>query len=179
MAKHVSIVLLVMAAMIGGSVFFTWINYTNQEVRLRAEVEAQKETVNANFDKMWKVIKQQCQVSDKYKDGFKEIYIGIMEGRYSKGNAPLMNWVKEANPQFDSSLYSKLMVSIEANRTEFFYEQKKLISLAKEHEVLITTIPGRWFLPNAKKVEYTIITSKVSQDAAKTGQENDIDLNSK
>lgn len=179
MGKHIGVIGLITLVFVAGSVFFTWINYTNQEVRLRAEVEAQKETVNANFDKMWKVIKQQAQVSDKYKDGFKEIYIGIMQGRYSKGNAPLMNWIKEANPQFDASLYSKLMVSIEANRTEFFYEQKKLISLAKEHEVLITTIPGRWFLPNAKKVDYILITSAASQEAAKTGQENDIDLNSK
>ena len=176
MKKHIVIVCSVVLVFMAISLFMTWVSYNNKEIALRTEVEAQKETVSANFDKMWKVIKQQAQVSDKYKDGFKEVYIGIMEGRYSKGNAPLMNWIKEANPQFDSSIYSKLMVSIESNRTEFFYEQKKLISLAKQHEVLITSIPGCWFLPNAKKVEYKIITSAVTQEAAKTGQENDIKL---
>lgn len=113
---------------------------SNGEIRLRAEVEAQKKNVTAVFDNTWKIIKQQAQVSDEYKDAFKDIYTGIMDERYSseRGGA-LFSWITEQNPNFDTKLYANLQVSIEAQRTNFTREQKKLIDLKREHDVYLTT----------------------------------------
>ena len=58
-----------------------FISVSNTEIRLCNLVKAQQEVCEANFDKMWKVIKQITNVSDTYLDAFKEIYPKLIEGR--------------------------------------------------------------------------------------------------
>jgi len=50
------------------------------------------------FDNTWKTISQLVQVSDDYKNSFKEIYVGMAQARNSGNDAKLMKWVKESNP---------------------------------------------------------------------------------
>lgn len=168
------VVLLVLA---GGTYFLLNVSYSNGEIRQRNLVDAQQETCKAFFDKMWKILSQKAQVSEQYKDAFREIYPALVAGRYSgeRGGA-LMSWVQESNPNFDVSLYKDLSAAIEAERTAYFYEQKKLISVNNEHKNMIQTFPGSWFLAGRELVEIVIITSEQTQAAYSTGQENNINL---
>ena len=118
-------------------------SYTNGEVRLRNQLAAQQEANKAVFDNTWKILQQQAGVTNEYKESFKEIYPKLMEGRYAEGGQ-MMKWVQEANPQFDTSLYKTLMNSIEAQRTNFTREQRKLIDLKREHDNLLQTIPSNY-----------------------------------
>ena len=154
--------------------FFT---ISNGEIRLRNEVEAQKKNVTAVFDNTWKIIQQQAGVSDQYKDSFKEIYIGIMEERYdnARGGA-VFSWITEQNPNFDTKLYANLQTSIEAQRTNFTREQKKLIDLQREHTTYLQVFPNSIFVGGRSKIEITIITSAKTEEVYKTSQENDIEL---
>ena len=153
------------------------ISYNNKEKTLRNLVEAQTQSNEANFDKMFKVIQQIAQTADASKEAFKEIYIPLMEGRYSgeKGNA-LMKWVTESNPNFDLSLYKKLAEAIESNRDEFFNEQKKLIDYNLSHTNLIQTFPGSFFCSNKEKIDIHLVTSAKTKEVFKSGEENNIDL---
>lgn len=156
----------------------TYITYNNKYVTLKNLIAAKQTDIENNYDAMWKILSQQAQVSDKYKEGFKEIYIGIMEGRYQdKGEkqGSLMSWIKEANPQFDSSLYSKLMVSIESNRKEFMNKQTQLIDMGREMENLQKLIPSKFFVPS-DKVEIKIITSSKAKKSIESGVDDDVDL---
>jgi hypothetical protein len=169
-----------------GAIFFgMYVNYTNTEIDLRERTESQKLVCEANFDKMFKVISQTAEIPQEFmeqaKNAFKEIYTPLMEGRYSneRGGA-LMSWISENNPQFDlnaiSDLYKQLQRTIEANRQEFFLEQKKLIDMHREHLTYIQKFPNRAFLSDKKEVEITIITSTHTEKVFQEGKDDDIKL---
>ncbi len=167
-----------------GTYFLMKVHYQNEEIRLRNLTEAQQKVCKANFDKMFKVIAQDAQIAQKNMDearkSFKQIYIPLMQGRYSnaRGGA-LMSWIREHNPNFDlkatSELYKKLQEAIESNRAEFFMEQKKLISYRNQHLNLIKTFPGSWFL-SKQPIKIIVITSTKTENTYQTGKEDDINL---
>jgi hypothetical protein len=156
---------------------FWGVGVSNKEVGLRNKIAEQQEVMALNFDKMWKVISQQAQVKGEYKKDFKDVYNAIMEGRYNDANrGQFMAWIKEHNPQFDSTLYTKLMTSIEANRTEFFMEQKKLRSFKKEHDDIIKKFPSSLIVGSRGTIDCKFISSAATKAALETGEENDVQL---
>jgi len=158
------------------------ITYNNAWAKKDNLLVAQKKVIESNFDKMFKILKQQAGVLGKYKDDFKDVYVGIMEGRYGTGGTgggqggKMMLWIKEHNPKFDASLYKKLMVSIEANRQEFFEQQKYLISIQKQMNDLTRVQPASWFLGDEEVPEITIVSSTKTKQVMETGIEDDVDL---
>ena len=155
------------------SVFGMYARYNNAEIGLRSQIKAVQKSNEAVFDSVWKIIKQQAQIADKYKDAFKGIYKGIMSERYSKGDGSLMKWITESNPNFDTKLYEKVSNSIEAQRLSFLREQQKLLDLKREHDNLLKQIPSSWFVGSRPEIEVQIVTSSKSEEAFKTGKEDD------
>lgn len=176
-------VLGVIVAVVAIVVYFGMsISYSNAWAKKDNLLAAQEKVIESNFDKMFKILKQQAGVLSKYKDDFKDVYAGIMEGRYGDDGSgggkagQLMLWIKEHNPQFDASLYKKLMVSIEANRQEFFEQQKYLISIQKQMKDLTTVQPASWFLGSEEVPKIIIISSTATKQVMKTGIEDNVDL---
>lgn len=170
----VPILIVVVLAIIVGMMYAS---ITNKEVRLRSEIKAQEQVREAYYDKLWKIISQKAQVAEKYKEGFKEIYGSIMEGRYgSEGEGTLMKWIVESNPEFDSSIYKDLIASIEAERTGFFFEQKKLIDLANEHNILLNSFPSSLIVGDRPPIEIMIISSTKSKQVMETGVEDNVEV---
>jgi len=135
------------------------------------------------FDNTWKKIQQQAGVTTEYKEGFKEIYVELMDARYKNdagaGQQTLMKWVTEANPEFDASLYKTLMNTIEGSRNEFTMEQKKLIDIDRELKSMKVTFPNSLVLSNKADLEIKLVTSAKTEHAFSTGEENDVELFSK
>lgn len=157
--------------MIGIIGVVTYFNYSNQEIRLTNQMDAQKETNEAFFDKMWKIIQQKAGVSNEYRDAFASIYPDLIKGRYSNGGGQLMSWIVEQNPDFDTSLYRDLSRSIEVERTGFFNEQKKLVDLKREHDNLLQVFPSSLFLKNRNSQDITIIKSEKTEQVFDIGKE--------
>jgi hypothetical protein len=132
------------------------------------------------FDNTWKKIQQQAGVADQYKTGFKEIYVEMMNARYAgdsaSGKETLMKWITESNPTFDIGLYKTLMNTIEGSRNEFTMEQKKLIDIDRELKSMKVTFPNSIILGGKADLEIKLVTSAKTEEAYKTGQENDVDL---
>lgn len=154
----------------------SYFNYNNQEVALREKAEAQRGNIEAVHDAMWKIISQKAQVSQEYRAGFDSIYTHIIGGRYSQGDGTLMKWIKEANPNFDTSLYKDVMDAIEVQRTVFKQEQKKMLDIKRQHNTLCRTYPGKWFITNQTEIEYTIISSSQSKQAMETRIDDNVKL---
>ena len=152
-----------------------YFSYNNQEVALRKQAEAQRGKVEGTFDAMWKIISQQAQVSDQYKEAFKEIYPDLISGRY-KDNNTLMKWVQESNPNFDTRLYNTLMQTIEVQREQFKKSQERMLDLIREHETLCETYPSKWFITNTTPIEYTIISSTKTKYTMETGVDDNVEL---
>lgn len=175
MGKIIAVIAGCLGVLTVGIVLMMWVSTTNKEVDLRNSFKAQESVREAFFSKMWKILKQQAKVTDKYQQDFKNLYVGIMEGRYKSGGA-LFKMITEANPNFDSSMYKKLMVSIEAQREGFFREQKKLIDLKRSHDNLRMKFPSKMFVGSVEEFKLTIITDSKTKNVMETGEENDIDL---
>ena len=170
------IILVVMLVFITGvSCMSMYFSYNNQEVALRKQAEAQRGKVEGTFDAMWKIISQQAQVSDQYKEAFKEIYPDLISGRY-KDNNTLMKWVQESNPNFDTRLYNTLMQTIEVQREQFKKSQERMLDLIREHETLCETYPSKWFITNTTPIEYTIISSTKTKYTMETSVDDDVEL---
>jgi hypothetical protein len=88
----------------------------------------------------------------------------------------MMKWIQEANPNFDTSLYKDLMQSIELNREEFRKTQERMLDIIREHIVLLTSVPSKWFVSNKERIEYTVISSTRSKVVMETGLDDDVSL---
>ncbi len=153
-----------------------WVGVSNDEIGLRVKSDAQENTVTLFADNMWKTLQTEAKITDKSKDAFKEIYIPMIEGRYSKGDGTLMKWIVEQNPVFDQSLYTKLMNSVEAMRSRFFIEQDKLVSIKQEHQNLRLMFPSSMVVGDRPEIKLNLITSAVTKEMRRTGEENDVDI---
>ena len=157
------------------------LNWYNIENRQRLLVTTTQQKNQVIFDNVWKTISQQVQVSDDYKNSFKEIYVGMADARFSKGDGSLMKWVQESNPNFDMSLFKTLMHTIEGKNMEFAESQKQLLDLGREHDLILTTPPASLFysLLGKKHIDLTIVTSTRTENAFKTGKDDNVDIHSK
>lgn len=167
------ILLVVILGVIG---VLTYFSYSNQEVQLRNSFNAQQKNCTVVYDQVWKIIQQQAGVASKYADDFKEIYPDLINARYGKGDGTLMKWIVEHNPNFDTSLYGKLMNSIEVQRTTFTEAQKKLIDVKREHDNIRTTFPGQVFVGGRPELVAQLVTSTKTEKAFQTGKEDEVDL---
>ena len=163
----VAAVLIIFAAM--------YFSYNNREINLRKEAEAQLKKIESTHDKMWKVIQQKAEVSDKYRETFEKIYPEIISGRYKSSNT-MMNWIQEANPTFDTSLYNDLMQAVEIQRTHFHNAQTRMLDVIREREALIESYPARWFVSNKTVIEYEVISSTRSKTVMDTRLDDDVKL---
>ena len=152
-----------------------YFSYSNKEIIIRNQATAVQKESEIIFDRVWKVIQQQANVSDKYKDGFKEIYVEMMDARYESGGN-FMKWIQEANPTFDASLYKQLMNTISSERASFANVQTKLVSVKQEHDNLRLLFPASIFLSGRPPLDIKIVTSAKTDKAFESGEENDIEL---
>lgn len=153
-----------------------YITITNTEIRLRNQFDAEQQKIEMVYDNMWKVIKQTAEVSDKYQESFKEIYVQIMDKRYDKNDGTLMNWIKEANPNFDIRLYDKLATTIEVERRRFLNAQIKAVDIQRIHNNMLDVIPSKWFLSGCQRLEYVVISSTQSKQVMETRLDDETDV---
>ena len=153
-----------------------YFSYNNREVALRKEAEAQEGKIETVHDTMWKTLKQEAGVTEKYRETFEKIYPELIAGRYKGESAPLFKMIQESNPEFDTKLYDKLMQSIESQRAYFATSQQRMLDIIRERETLTESMPACWFVRNKSKISYEVISSTGTQDVLRTRREDNIDL---
>lgn len=178
MKKGMAITLFILAFFIFIGIFIAifYFSVSNAEISLRERIEAQQESNEAVFDNTWKIIQQQAQVADEYKNAFQDIYPDLISGRYDQGDGSLMKWIQESNPNFDTKLYDRLMQSIEAQRNKFTNGQNKLIDLKREHDTMLKKFPYSIILTGREEMDIKIITSTKTEETFESRKEEDINL---
>lgn len=176
MKKSIVIIGIILLIIMSG--FSFWYSTNQKEIKLRNLAQAEIEKVEIIHDEVFKVISQGAQVTREYRDGFEEIYVKIMEGRYSGGSADgsLMKWIQENNPEFTPDLYKKLMIDIEVLRNKFANQQIKVKDLIREHNNLIQDPMKSIVLKNTEPIEYIVISSAVTKKVIETREDNEINL---
>ena len=156
------------------------VSFHNNEVTLRNTVTA-KQTDNKNqMDAMWKNISQTAQVAEKDRTSLMEIFQQYAQGRESNNKGMLMKWVTESCPQVavNSATFDKLMNIIVSQRDGFKFRQTELLDLKREHDNLLDRFPGVIFatLLGRHKIDVVIVTSTRTENAFKTGKDDDTQL---
>lgn len=154
------------------------ISLKNTEIALRQRIEAQQTSARTEFDNMKKKILQNNQVSDKYKNALVEVLTAYTEGRHVEGEQLMMKWSNEAVPTLSPDLYKQLSNIIVSSRDKFTMEQKQLLDMQREYNVLVQRFPNSivFGLMDVKPIEVIVITSTATNEAYATGVDNDIDL---
>lgn len=146
--------------------------YNNREIGLRKESEAQRGKIEAVRDQMFKVLQEKAHVASDYREAFGKIYPYIIAGRYSKDHSDIMKWIQEANPDFDTSLYTDLMNAIEAQRTQFMNTQARMLDIINQRATLIESYPSRWFINSKDAIEYEVISATETKNVMVNGVDN-------
>lgn len=161
--------------MFGIILFGIWIKTNNREIQLRNIASAQQDICKIVFDETWKIINQKAQIKDSYREDFEKIFTNIMNERYENDRGgSLMSWISEHNPEFDSSLYKEIMVSIESQRHKFTEAQTRLRDIKLQHDDLRQQFPSNMFVGGRPALDITIITSSKTEDVFLQGKEDDI-----
>jgi len=165
--------LLVFVLGLGG--VFWGVGVSNSEKKLRNKIEMQQEATEIFYTKLWEVLKTKAGVANEYAEQFKEIQLGVMEGRYSQGGE-MMKWIQEAGVELSPELYADVMNSIEGERNGFFIEQKKLLDMNKQHKDMLVTFPKKVVLKNREAIEVTVLKNSVTKEAFETGTDQSPEL---
>ena len=113
-------------------------SYYKSVVKQSNDTEMQWKNNQIQYDNMWKVVQETAQVAERERGSFKEIFFGVMEGRYGDdGSQAVMQWITEHNPSPSPDLYTKVMTIIEAQRNTFTNGQKML---SQRQSVFKTTL---------------------------------------
>ncbi|TWK29527.1 hypothetical protein CHCC20369_0874 [Bacillus licheniformis] len=77
-----------------------------EAVSLETQIEAQLKSNESNYDAMWKKFKEMTQVTDLQAEQFKDVYSGLVSGRYEDSKL-LFKAVQEQNPNLNGEVYTK------------------------------------------------------------------------
>lgn len=153
------------------------IGVSDTEKKLFLTGKAAQQNCEVIFDNTWKTIRDQAHVTEQYKDGFKEVYVGMMDARYGadsgSGKETLMKWITESNPTLDASIYKTLMNTIEGSRAAFTMEQKKLIDIDRQHKSMKATFLNSLIIGSRPDLEIKLVTSSKTKEAFSSGEDND------
>ena len=171
------------------------LSWNNTAVGLENTTVAQVQQNMNLYDGFWKKVKEVAQVTQEYKGDSKDLYIGLMEARYPKGENPLMKRIQESNPTLDSSIYKKVQDVIETGRNEFMQGQKDLADKQRRFKDHIRKLPGslfaNWFgFPSEQTgemipskdidgdgkltvLDYPIVTSTKTEAVFKAGKDDE------
>lgn len=112
--------------------YISYANYGNRaEVAIKAKYADNENVYAQGTQKVMEI----AQVPAMYRDDLKEVFTAALQGRYGdNGSQATFQWLKEQNPQLDSSVYVKIQQVIEAFRTQFQNAQTGLLDQCRSYE---------------------------------------------
>lgn len=158
------------------------VSANNQAVRYETQIQAQHKQNQNVLSQYSHKISEAVQVPAMYKDDFTKVVSAQMQGRYGEsGSQATMQWIKEHNINFDSSMYSQIQRMIEAGRNDFEKEQKTLLDVKRSYLTKLDTVPSGLVMkligfPKIDLNKYDIVTSGYSDKAFSSGKENGLKL---
>ena len=127
------------------------IRYNRQEKLLRDESEAHRRILEGTYDRIWNNIKQRAGIKEKYRRSFNDIYPDLLN--QSINNEEFIDWILECNSDFDPNEYVPLWETIERDRQKFIDHQRRMLSLIKEHRILVSCVPAKWLITDPSAIQ--------------------------
>lgn len=166
-------ILIIICLILGG----TLLSHRNTAVSLEERIESQYIANQSNYDSMWKTLKEMTQVTELQANQFKDLYYGLIQGRYQDENL-LFKSIQEQNPNLDTNVYKEIQREISANRKTFDNNQKQIADIIREYNTYIkkhfimASITNR----QPKNAKDYIVTSDRTEKAFESGKDYEIKL---
>ena len=172
----IGVLMLCLVAFVG-ALLMSSVGTLNTDAKQKNRIEAQVETRDLFFDKLFKVISQKTQITKADAAHQKELVEALVQGR----SGGFVKLIHESNPEslFTREQFTTLSNSVEAQREGFFREQKELLDLVRENHTLHDKVFSGFILSIAgrEKVEKPqIISSAAAKQVIESGEDNDINL---
>jgi hypothetical protein len=164
---------------LGGMFYMAKFNIKKDAGQLKNAYNAQLKVNENRFASMWKIIKTEAQVPEKYKDAIKEVLVANNTSKYGangRQEGGFMNVLQEANPNFNDAMYQKLMNLIEGEMKAFERDQNTLIAISQQYNDLMLTWTAQMFLEDLTPMDAQIVTSTKTKKAFATGVDDDTDI---
>jgi len=181
------------------ALFLSMTHWYDTATQLENATSAQYKDNQSTYDAMWKTIKEVAQVPEQYKEDFKQVLVADTAAKFGpNGSTATMQWFKERNINFDSSMYRKIQDVIESERQDFKRSQTMLLDkqrkvadltqsywggvMAKHYDFPRTmrgeTVPPKDLDGDGKLtvLDYPIVTSVRTQKAFATGQDDEVQV---
>lgn len=183
MKKMTGNTLVTVAAVVGiiavviGIPAISYISANNSAVKYEAEIEAAWTNDKNILAQYQQKVLEATQVPEMYKNDFKEVIAADVQGRYGpNGSQATMQWLKERNLSFDSSVYRQMQQIVEAGRNEFKTGQQRLIDVKQMYEVARGSVwTGLWMrvagFPKKDLSQFNIVTTTRTEETFKSGVE--------
>lgn len=158
-----------------------FIGFSNDEIDLKNRFSQKMKERTAFYDKMWKTISQNAQITVRADSSFAKNVNAIMAGR-KDASGIFMKWVQETNPNANyesiAKMYQNLCNVVESQRDGFFIEEKVIQGIVYEHDNLIQKFPGSLYnvFLHRQLLNYKPITSDRTDDVMQSGKDNDVSV---
>lgn len=172
------IAFVVLVMVVGAISVTTFLVHRSTVIKLQTRIESQYTTNKSSYDNMWKTFKESAQVTDMQADDFKDTYEKMISGRYDNDKNLLVKAVQEQNPSLNSAVYTELQQQVEDGRAKFHNNQEKISDLVSEYNADIQNYFVMNAICNFEKLnpDDYIVTSEKTQNAFKTGKDDEIKL---
>lgn len=128
-------ILFALALLVIGTVSSTY-NTLNE---VDQSIQASWKDMDVWYDKFWLSVKESAQVTDKYAEDFRGVFLSSMDARY-QGKGPA-TFLMESNPQLSSESYTALQRTIEAGRGEYAQAQRGLVDRQRVYAQMLRSFP--------------------------------------
>ena len=160
----------------------SYISVYNTAVRSEKQIVAQYDNLKNVLGQYSLKVAEAAQVPSMYRDDLTKVYSEVMQGRYGQdGSKAMWQWLKEQNPQIDSSLYTKIQTIVESGRDRFENQQTQFIDIKRTYETSLDyfftgTILRMAGFPRINLAEYKIIQSQHGQETFESGVDTGLKL---
>lgn len=155
----------------------TYMNVQAQWARLDNSTDAVFDRQRATHDEMWKVVKSQMGLKDEQKEMYLAALTAYQERGKATSNASWV-WLQESFPQLNQTgapaFYQQLANTIADQNGKLTSIRNDVITVTQSYNDFVTNPYNQFFLSadQEKKRESRIITSGVTNEAARTGEDN-------
>lgn len=137
------------------------VHYNRKEKALREEAEAHRKILEGTYDRIWTNIKLRSNITEEHRRSFNNIYPDLLDK--SLNNEQFIDWLLDCDPDFDPDEYLPLLESIATDREKFVDHQRCILSLIKEHRLLVSGKPAKWLVKDASAIHYVPMDTEYSR----------------